>query len=155
MSESDKQRLKELLKRKQKADSLPEDERKQWQKQYDDICNEIAVLKNRLALNNWDESKALNLVIDTDREICTGYIWDKNTDIILRENPELMQKIIQVGKGIDEAFKLKSMDAVKDAVERYKQICIKVNQICNDPNAQLGFRTLLDDEPGFKENPFK
>lgn len=153
MSESDKQRLEILLKRKQKADSLPESERKQWQKQYDEICKEIIALKQKLGLSKWDESAAIKLLIETTSWISINLNW-KGKDDFFKQNPELWQRIEDAGNKVDQAFKTKDMDTVKDAIQAYKNVCIKINKVFDDPIRQTGFRELLPDEEGYKENPF-
>lgn len=153
MSESDKQRLEILLERKEKADSLPADERKQWQKQYDQICKEIISLKQKLGLNNWNEDEVIKLLIDTTMWLCVNLNW-KGKDDFFKENPQLWQHVTDAGNKVDHAFKTKDMDTVKDAIQAYKDACIKVNQICNNPGRQMGFRELLPGEEGYSENPF-
>lgn len=153
MSESDKQRLEILLKRKQKADSLPEDERKKWQQQYDEICREIIILKQKLGLNKWDESATIKLLIDTSLWVSMNLEWE-NSDDFFNKNPQMQQYIKDAGNKVDKAFKTKDMDTVKDAIQAYKDACIKVNQICNNPGRQMGFRELLPGEEGYSENPF-
>lgn len=153
MSESDKQKLEILLQRKKKADSLPPEEKKKWQKQYDEICKEIIILKQKLGLNVWDESAAIKLLIDTTLWISTNLNW-KDKEAFLKENPQLWKRIEDAGDKVDEAFKTKDMDTVKDAIQAYKDVCIKINKVFDDPVRQSGFRELLPDEEGYKDNPF-
>jgi hypothetical protein len=131
---------------------MSENERKQWQKQYDDICREIELIKKRLGLNVWNEEKAINLLLDINKEIGKS-IWDKKNDKVLLENPLFIKKVNEAGKEINKAFALKSMDAFKEALKKYKDTCTRVNQMCTEQN-QFGFREVFDEEAKQIKNPF-
>lgn len=134
--EEEKQILERLLKRKHDAEKLPPEElnkNEKYKKEYDAICNGIKVLKEKLDLN-WDEKVAMDLLLKTQKDIATQLNW-KGCDEFFKDNPELDNLINVMGDKVDEAFKRKSMTAVQDAIQKYKDTCIKVNDILiNQPS---------------------
>lgn len=126
----DKQKLEHLLKRKHDAEKLPHEElygNEKYKKAYDSICNEIEALKKKLDLN-WDEKAAINLLLEVQMYIATQLNW-KDCGQFFNDNPELDNLIMIMGDKVDEAFKRKSMLAVQEAIQKYKDTCIKVNNI--------------------------
>lgn len=142
--ETDKRRLEILLKRKQKAESLPASELKKWQKQYDAICLEITRIKIKLGLDIWNEHTAVKKLIDATVWISTNLRW-YNKDQFLKENSNILKTITDAASKVDEAFNLKSMDTVTEMIEKLKKVCVKVNeayQIYKD----TGFMPVSPDE---------
>lgn len=138
------EKLKVLLERKKKADALPKEKLKRWQKQYDEICSEITAIEKKIGRDTWDENAAVEIYVDAVKWISLELNW-WSREQFLKSNPNFVKIIIDAGEKVDYAFKIKSMNGVRESIENYKEVCSKVASAC-DTYEKTGFMPVMDGE---------
>jgi hypothetical protein len=146
MYEVEKQKLQYLLGRKQKADSLAWDQKIKWESELLKIEKEIVELMQKLGQDSLDEYNGINLLLKAQNHIngqskikrpFPQEFWDQHS--VMRDAENYTERKVQ------NAFKLKSMWLLKNAINEYITVWLQIGEISRDPNAhmhQIGFREI-------------
>ena len=138
------QQIEHIKARLKKAYSLPLSEQIKWKKQIQELEQQLARLQGSI----FDENKAIELLNQANKDIlkaCAEKRYGGDFYQFLNDNPEVANFIDTALLEIDRAFKLKDMDAFKQAIEQYKEAFIKVEELYQQ-SQETGFRELLPSE---------
>ncbi len=139
------QQIEHIKARLKKAYSLPLSEQIKWQKQIRELEQQLARLQSSIS---FDENKAIELLNQANKEIlraCAEKRYGGDFYQFLNDNPEVANYIDTALLEIDRAYKLKDMDAFKQAIEQYKAAFVKVEELYQQAKT-TGFRELLPSE---------
>ena len=140
--------LEQIKQRLKKAYSLPKSEQIKWQAQIRELENQAAKLQSKLGI--FDEEKALELLVKTDKEIAMAtaerrYGYTDSFQKFLRDNPQLDKKWEDAMEAINRAYKLKDWHCYTKSVVKYKETFLEIDKLYTQ--AMLtGFRELTEEE---------
>ncbi len=139
--------LEQIKQRLKKAYSLPKSEQIKWQKQIQELEAQAAKLQKALGI--FDEEKAVDLLVQTNREIAaqvTGkYGYDDNFKKFLQDNPQLEEKLSVAEDNVSKAYKLRDWAYFQECVAKYKETFLEIDKLYTQ--AMLtGFRELTEEE---------
>lgn len=139
--------LEQIKQRLKKAYSLPKSEQIKWQKQIRELEQQAAKLQSILGI--FDEDKAVDLLVQTNREIAaqiTGkYGYDDNFKKFLQDNPQLEEKLSVAEDNISKAYKLRDWAYFQECVAKYKETILKIDRLYTQ-KMTTGFRELVEEE---------
>lgn len=139
--------LEQIKQRLQKAYSLPKSEQIKWQKQIRELEQQAAKLQSILGI--FDEDKAVDLLVQTNREIVaqvTGkYGYDDNFKKFLQDNPQLEEKLSVAEDNVSKAYKLKDWEYFQECITKYKETILEIDRLYTQ-EMTTGFRELVEEE---------
>lgn len=139
--------LEQIKQRLKKAYSLPKSEQIKWQKQIRELEQQAAKLQSILGI--FDEDKAVDLLVQTNREIAaqvTGkYGYDDNFQKFLQDNPQLEEKLSVAEDNVSKAYKLRDWAYFQECVAKYKETILEIDRLYTQ-EMTTGFRELVEEE---------
>lgn len=136
-----------LLQRKAKADALPEEEKKKWEKEYQKLLNEIAHIKKLLG-DEFDLETALDKLIKTLRELSIRINYSEiypKTEEFFEAYPDIAAKIQKawdkVEYGLKHKFKDEFETGLKEVCESFELVAKKIRE-----EKEFGFNFYVYDE---------
>lgn len=140
--------LEQIKQRLKKAYSLPKSEQIKWQKQIQELEAQAAKLQKALGI--FDEEKALELLLKTDREIAIAtverrYGYTDDFRNFLKDNPSIAEKWDKSMKDVSKAYKLRDWGFFEECVKRYKTVSLEVDKLYTQAMT-TGFRELTEEE---------
>jgi len=139
--------LEQIKQRLKKAYSLPKSEQIKWQKQIRELEQQAAKLQSILGI--FDEDKAVDLLVQTNREIAaqvTGkYGYDDNFQKFLQDNPQLEEKLSVAEDNVSKAYKLKDWEYFQECITKYKETILEIDRLYTQ-EMTTGFRELVEEE---------
>lgn len=128
--EVEKKQLELLKKRLKKAYSLPLSVQEKWQEEIEKLENQANILRTKLGIG-FDEDKAVEMLIDTNRKIAMTIIGDYgsgNFNKFLNSNSEA-NKLWNETLEIDIAYKLKDIEYFNKCLEKYKNDILAIDKM--------------------------
>ena len=125
-----KKQLELLKKRLKKAYSLPLSVQEKWQEEIEKLENQANILRTKLGIG-FDEDKAVEMLIDTNRKIAMTIIGDYgsgNFNKFLNSNSEA-NKLWNETLEIDIAYKLKDIEYFNKCLEKYKNDILAIDKM--------------------------
>jgi hypothetical protein len=139
--------LEQIKQRLKKAYSLPKSEQIKWQKQIRELEQQAAKLQSILGI--FDEDKAVDLLVQTNREIVaqvTGkYGYDDNFKKFLQDNPQLEEKLSVAEDNVSKAYKLKDWSYYETCIAKYRETFLEIDKLYTQAMT-TGFRELTEEE---------
>lgn len=139
--------LEQIKQRLKKAYSLPKSEQIKWQKQIRELEQQAAKLQSILGI--FDEDKAVDLLVQTNREIAaqvTGkYGYDDNFKKFLQDNPQLEEKLSVAEDNVSKAYKLRDWAYFQECITKYKETMLEIDRLYTQ-EMTTGFRELVEEE---------
>ena len=139
--------LEQIKQRLKKAYSLPKSEQIKWQKQIRELEQQAAKLQSILGI--FDEDKAVDLLVQTNREIAaqvTGkYGYDDSFKKFLKDNPQLDEKWETAEDNVSKAYKLRDWAYFQECITKYKETILGIDRLYTQ-EMTTGFRELTKEE---------